>query len=57
MHVTNNSSTLVFKTLYNGKNKIFVKDGKALSISHIEKSLLHSDNNSLVLKDALVVPL
>ncbi|KAM2437268.1 hypothetical protein ACFX1W_014395 [Malus domestica] len=55
-HITNDIANLSSPSPYTGEDKVYIGDGKGLSINHIGSSLLHTPNTSFKLNNVLHVP-
>ena len=55
-HITNDISNISSPSPYTGEDKVYIGDGKGLSINHIGSSLLHTTSTSFKLKNVLHVP-
>lgn len=55
-HMTSDNGKLIHCQPYHGSDKIMVGNGHKLKITHIGDTVLHTDKNSVKLKNVLVVP-
>ena len=55
-HITNDVVNISSPTPYTGIDKVYIGDGKGLSIHHIGSSALHTPHNSFKLQNVLHVP-
>ena len=55
-HITNDISNIQSPTPYHGEDKVYIGDGKGLSIDHIGTSILHTPAHSFKLHNVLHVP-
>lgn len=55
-HMTSNNGKSIHCQPYHGLDKIMVGNGHKLKITHIGDTVLHTDKNSVKLKNVLVVP-
>ncbi|KAM1365588.1 hypothetical protein PS1_044272 [Malus domestica] len=55
-HITNDVANISSPTPYTGEDKVYIGDGKGLSIHHIGSSFLHTPHTSFQLRNVLHVP-
>lgn len=55
-HITNEIANISAPSLYSGKDKVYIGDGKGLSISHVGNSSLNTPQGSFKLSNVLHVP-
>ncbi|TQD84801.1 hypothetical protein C1H46_029649 [Malus baccata] len=55
-HITNDISNISSPSPYTGEDKVYIGDGKGLSITHTGSSLLHAPHHSFKLNNVLHVP-
>ncbi|KAM1216733.1 hypothetical protein ACFX2J_012983 [Malus domestica] len=55
-HITNDISNIQSPNPYHGEDKVYIGDGKGLSIDHIGLSLLHTPHSTFKLHNVLHVP-
>ncbi|KAM1729479.1 hypothetical protein FF2_019593 [Malus domestica] len=55
-HITNDISTINSHTPYTGEEKVYIGDGKGLSITHVGSFTLHTPTASFKLNNVLHVP-
>ncbi|KAM1580053.1 hypothetical protein ACFX1Z_041414 [Malus domestica] len=55
-HITNDISNIQSPTPYHGEDKVYIGDGKGLSIAHTGTSTLHTHTSSFQLHNVLHVP-
>ena len=55
-HITNDIANLSVSSPYTGEDKVYIGDGKDLSIQHIGSSYLHTPQTAFKLSNVLHVP-
>ena len=55
-HITNDIANISAPSLYTGEDKVYIGDGKGLSISHVGHSSLNTHHSSFKLSNVLHVP-